>query len=390
MMKLRKYTCSAVLSLAFLCLASCSDKGEDIPVSPLAVTESAVDFTSAGGEGKITVTSTTPIMSVTSSDDWCKATVEGEYTVGLEVNEQLNPDNRMAMVTITDGNGNVKHVSVTQSGLRFNLYEKRVSVADDGSATLVRMEATGRTSFQNVPEWLHPASRNDSLILTADANTTGNIREGNVIITCGNKQDSIDVIQGDVSDIVGDYYLVGYTNFSSQHTAANINAQDVVVSYAGGDSLTLTFPGKEDEDLKCNVYFDKRTFFFRIYGGTYVGQSSYNRSYPVCKLCFWGGGYARLSPQLPFVIPWGFADNLFVSTEFKYKITAEGYIKVNPEANSTWTGSYEWSSIAFVCERNMNPDTGSRPAVMPYPAAIDAYFIKRTPGIPEYKVKNKN
>lgn len=397
-MKIRKYTGWLMVCLMLLGMVSCSDDGKDIPASPLVVTESKVDFASAGGDGEITVKSTSPISSVQSSDSWCKAVSDGAYSVKLSIDEQLNPENRMAIVTITDGDGNVKHVSVTQSGLRFNLYEKRVSVSDKGNPTLVRMEATGRTSFQDVPEWLHPIARNDSLVLAADPNNTGNIRSGQMRITCGDKMDSIFVVQGDVSDIVGDYYLVGSRDFNSVtynygygSDPAKLNAQDLTISYAGGDSLTLSFTGKEEWDMKCNVYFDKHTFMFRIKGGTYIGQTTKNNSYPACKLGLWSGSFARLIPQIPILSPYPIAENLMVSTDFYFSLSPEGYVLSQTVSNEPWADkdNSEWHSLVFVCHRNKDTDSGNRIPSFAYPAAVHAFFIKKTPGIPDYPVRNR-
>lgn len=377
-------------------ITACSDEGKDITKSPLTVIQSKVDFKSAGGEGNIVVSSTTPISSVESSDSWCHATSDGAYTVNLDVDEQIDPENRMAMITITDGEGNVKRVAVTQGGLRFNLYENRVVVDDAGNPTYVRMESTGRTHFQHDINWLHPVATGDSLILTAEPNNTGNIRAGMVHITCGNKEDSIYVIQGNISDIVGDYYLVGYSNYTKPGID-NLKAQDVTITEAEGDSLTLTFPGKEEWDLKCNVYFDKRTFMFRIYGGTYLGKSTFNKSYPYCRIGLWSkNNWAKVIPQIPALFPYPIADNLVVCADCNFYTTKEGYVRAPLERNAqTWNGNYEWSAFTFCryskmqTNPNQNANVRAKPIPFTYNTAVDAYFIKRTPGIPEYTVKNK-
>lgn len=368
-------------------MASCSDEGREIAQSPLTVKESKVDFASAGGEGKIVVSSTSTISKVESSDSWCKATSDGAYTVNLEVDEQLNLDNRMAMITITDGEGNVKRVAVTQGGLKFNLYDHRVVVGDAGNPEYVRMEATGRTHFQDDISWLHPVATGDSLILTAEPNNTGNIRAGMVHITCGNKEDSIYVIQGEISDIVGDYYLVGYSDINNPGPS-NLAAQDVKVSYAGGDSLTFSFPKDWNKDLKCNMYFDKENFSFIVRSGTYLGQNPSDSSYPIRKIGLWSKNNWRLVRQpWAMMIPDPIADNLYVCANCPFYTTPEGYVKAPLERHDTWGGSYQWSTFA-ICRYTPSGSRGFAFSGFSGTIAIDAYFIKKTPGIPEYTVKN--
>lgn len=365
--------------------ASCSDDGKEIAQSPLTVKESKVDFASAGGEGKIVVSSTTPISKVESSDSWCKATSDGAYTVNLEVDEQVNVDSRMAMITITDGEGNVKRVAVTQGGLKFILYDNRVVVDDAGNPKYVRMEATGRTHFQYDMSWLHPVASGDSLILTTEPNNTGNIRAGMVHITCGNKEDSIYVIQGDISDIVGDYYIVGYGDINNPGPS-NLAAQNVKVSYEGGDSLTFSFP-KSWGDLKCNMYFDKENFTFTVLGGTYVGQNPSDKNYPVYKIGLWSkNNWTLIRQPWPMMIPNPIADNLHVSATCPFYTTPEGYVKASLERNDTWAGDYQWSTFAF-CHYTPSGSRGfGVSAFVGRTVAVDAYFIKKTPGIPEYTV----
>lgn len=386
-MKKKLITHKLFALLAFTTLLSCSDEGRDIPMSPLTVVESKVDFASAGGEGKIVVSSTTPISSVESSDSWCHATSDGAYTVNLDVDEQINTDNRMAMITITDGEGNVKRVAVTQGGLRFNLYENRVVVDDAGNPTYVRMESTGRTHFQYDLSWLHPVATGDSLILTAEPNNTGNIRAGMVHITCGNKEDSIYVVQGDISDIVGDYYLVGYSNINNPGPS-NLTAHEVNVSYAGGDSLSFTFPMTDDCDFKFNSYFDKRTFRFTILSGTPVGTNPFNSSYPICKIGLWDKkNWTLVRVPWPMMIPNPIADNLNVSADCHFYTTPEGYVESPLERNDTWAGTYQWSSFAFCCYNTRGSrNFGSSCFVM---VRVDAYFIKKTPGIPDFTVSSR-
>lgn len=64
-----------------LTFVACSDDDYSPTVSPLKVTESSVAFNAKGGDGEITVASTTPIASVESRDDWCVVSADGDYKV---------------------------------------------------------------------------------------------------------------------------------------------------------------------------------------------------------------------------------------------------------------------------------------------------------------------
>lgn len=89
-----------------LTFVACSDDDYSPTVSPLKVTESSVAFNAKGGDGEITVASSTPIASVESSDDWCVVSADGDYKVKVTVDVNEAVASRNSIVTIKDQGGN--------------------------------------------------------------------------------------------------------------------------------------------------------------------------------------------------------------------------------------------------------------------------------------------
>lgn len=194
-----------------LTFAACSDDDYSPAVSPLKVTESNVDFNAKGGDGEITVSSTTPIASVESSDEWCKVSTEGDYKVKVSVGVNEEVDTRNSVVTIKDQGGNETKIAVTQSGLLFYLDAHKSVSTDAASVSYMKLVHSNEVTLKVDEDatWLQASMQGDSLVLNSQENNTGNVRSAYVWCYSGPRKDSLLVVQGETKDVLGDYYFAG-------------------------------------------------------------------------------------------------------------------------------------------------------------------------------------
>lgn len=247
-----------------LTFVACSDDDYSPTVSPLKVTESSVAFNAKGGDGEITVASTTPIASVESSDDWCVASADGDYKVKVTVDVNEAVASRNSIVTIKDQGGNETHISVTQSGLLFYLDAHKAVFADAAAKDFVKMVHSNDValSVNEDVDWLEAAVQGDSIVVNTKSNETGEVRSAYVYCTSGPRKDSVLVVQGESKDILGDYYFAG------QNTKGKLIY--IVGNLAKGktvNTLKLSFPAL---NASMEVPYDEASLSFKFLCGQYL------------------------------------------------------------------------------------------------------------------------
>lgn len=317
-----------------LALSACSDDDYSPSVSPLKVTESNVSFTAKGGQGEITVTSSTPIASVESSDDWCEVAQEGDYKVRVSVGTNGEVDTRNSVVTIKDKEGYETHVAVSQSGLLF-FFDSHKKVLDDGNSTsylkIVHSNDV-KVSIEEDADWLKAQVEGDSLVLTPDANATGDVRSAYVYCESGPRKDSVLVVQGETKDLLGDYYFAGYDNKNALYYLKSTLSEG---KEAG--TLTLTFSAFNTSMI---VDYDEENMVIKFKGGQYLGDWT-------LKDDDTGGE----STAYVYTVVWDI-DQGYLTWGDTYSM--DGIVNGNPtygtlidfEDNGSWTG-YEISAIRF-------------------------------------------
>ena len=249
-----------------LTFVACSDDDYSPAVSPLKVTESNVAFNAKGGEGEITVASSTPIASVESSDDWCVASANGDYKVKVTVGANEEVDSRNSVVTIKDQGGNETHIAVSQSGLLFVLDAHKYVLADAAGKKYVKLVHSNDVVL-NVDEsadWLKATMQGDSMVVNTEDNATGDVRSAYVYCTSGPRKDSLLIVQGETKDILGDYYFAGQNSKGQLiYILGNLSKGET----AG--TLKLSFP---TINAGMEVPYDETDLSFKFQCGQYLGD----------------------------------------------------------------------------------------------------------------------
>lgn len=253
-----------IMAGSLITMASCSDDSQTIEPSPLQIVKSDIKFTALGGTGTVTVTSTTPIASATSSDSWCTLEVTTDTTVSVTAQPYTGKESRNALITITDGNGNEAHVAASQTGAFFFLEQDSVVVGDTPEGTVtVGMKHSSDVTITNSADWIHVEASGDALTFSIDDNTTGNVRSSKVYVSSLDMTDSVFVLQFEHADIVGDYYFGGIVN--STDSLAYLNA---TLADNGDGTMKLSFP---DLNWSGDLAFNDNNGKLNLPGGVYWG-----------------------------------------------------------------------------------------------------------------------
>lgn len=247
-----------------LTFVACSDDDYSPTVSPLKVTESSVAFNAKGGDGEITVASSTPIASVESSDDWCVVSADGDYKVKVTVDVNETVASRNSIVTIKDQGGNETHISVTQSGLLFFLDTHKAVFADAAAKDFVKMVHSNEValSVNEDVDWLEAVVQGDSIVVNTKSNETGEVRSAYVYCTSGPRKDSVLVVQGESKDILGDYYFAG-----QDKKGKLIYILGNLAKGKTANTLKLSFPAL---NASMEVPYDEANMSFKFLCGQYL------------------------------------------------------------------------------------------------------------------------
>ncbi|MDR2563515.1 MAG: hypothetical protein LBC98_06180 [Prevotellaceae bacterium] len=166
-----------------LIMAGCTkDKAEELD-DRLKVIESQLDFTAAGGTGKIVLEQAG--LTVSSNAEWCTASVS-ENTVNVTVAQHAELPDRTAVVTVRSGNKSV-NVPITQSGTRFIIDDTEIA-APFTACTIDRLILSDLPLDINIePEsdWIHISIVADTLRLVIDENPDATSRTANISISSG-------------------------------------------------------------------------------------------------------------------------------------------------------------------------------------------------------------
>ncbi len=218
---MKKFFYIPVAMMMALAIGSCKDYDDSANpyehFATITVDSTSVVFQAAPSTGFITVNAQNGITNVTSSADWCTATVSGN-TVNLAVTQNDNLEGRSSQITIWSGSDST-HVTVQQLGFVFQLEtgtaDNSIVTNDDAQSLPFYMKHNTEIAVSTSDDWLAPVVDGDSLRISLAENATGNPRQGFVYYSSGTMRDSISVTQFEADkDLVGNYNL-WYTTSSS-------------------------------------------------------------------------------------------------------------------------------------------------------------------------------
>ena len=229
--------------LAVTSLASCRD--EEVQVYSISVDPAELTFGYEGGEETVSVTSTAD-WELSGDSFWCHASSysgkgDAEVIFTADPNEDAEAGrsatftfvsgDRKATLTVTQGKTEYS-VSIEPKELKFN--------AEGGKQT-VEVTSSHKWTLTNDSDWITTSAdegESGSLVeISADHNTSADIKSGEIIFTCGNKTAVLKVSQ----EIDGDQAIqFKDPNFLKELIAENVDTDgDGQISFDEAKAVTF-------------------------------------------------------------------------------------------------------------------------------------------------------
>ncbi len=259
-----------ILSFCILLSISCTSDN-NIDDDSLRIVESNLVFNSNGGTGSITIESTSP-FNIKSSESWC--TVDGTKNATVSVEPNHNIEGRSAVLTITTDRGAVSYVPVVQAGHILMVYgDSIIGVDNNAHYREIDISSSDGVSVICDQEWLTGSINGTKLILQTEKNKTGGIRSTTVVLRGMNNSVNIKVIQGDISEILGEYELSGSSITTVNARGNGYLHPATIKAVLQNDDLGIGYELSLPEydyviPLRNN---DKNSFLLILNGGKHVG-----------------------------------------------------------------------------------------------------------------------
>lgn len=269
-------------------LVACSDDdagSEYLRQSQVSIESSTVTFNARAGKGSVVFSApegTTPTATVSSS--WATAQVDGD-TVRIAVENNPNLEGRSALLTIKAGQDST-NVTIQQQGMAYKYLGDNYYVFNDSARSLtLPLNNEGGVMSVEAPDGVSAAFNDSTLSLSLSENNTGSIRNNDVILHDGPYTDTIQVVQGELKDIINrNYKFVAYD--LAQNKQSN-NIEDYQVDYDvmvladtiyhGGKTYVIPCIYFPDENWAISFDFDEQNLISEIPGGIIMG--TYGKKY---------------------------------------------------------------------------------------------------------------
>ena len=264
MKKLLSIFSIAVMLIAF---SSCeNEEGHGYEIADnIQIVSNNISFDAKAQSGTVEVIAPGAV-TVKCDAPWVTTSVDGGI-INVTVTQNNSLEGRNAVLTIMSGSEK-KTITVAQRGYVFDLdfggatdlklNDKAFSKADPCKSTLDLEISTSAS-------WLTAVYADGKLTISAEENTTGNPRKGYIIYSFGpgTEEQTISVMQCEVSDMYGDYYFAFYDGstgalqfFSSSITTTSAldGSEGLFLVFKISSTSTMTLPlGWDDTNKKFNI-----------------------------------------------------------------------------------------------------------------------------------------
>ena len=264
MKKLLSIFSIAVMLIAF---SSCeNEEGHGYEIADnIQIVSNNISFDAKAQSGTVEVIAPGAV-TVKCDAPWVTTSVDGGI-INVAVTQNNSLEGRNAVLTIMSGSEK-KTITVAQRGYVFDL--------DFGGATDLKLndkafskaypcKSTLDLEISTSASWLTAVYADGKLTISAEENTTGNPRKGYIIYSFGpgTEEQTISVMQCEVSDMYGDYYFAFYDGstgalqfFSSSITTTSAldGSEGLFLVFKISSTSTMTLPlGWDDTNKKFNI-----------------------------------------------------------------------------------------------------------------------------------------
>ena len=264
MKKLLSIFSIAVMLIAF---SSCeNEEGHGYEIADnIQIVSNNISFDAKAQSGTVEVIAPGAV-TVKCDAPWVTTSVDGGI-INVAVTQNNSLEGRNAVLTIMSGSEK-KTITVAQRGYVFDL--------DFGGATDLKLndkafskaypcKSTLDLEISTSASWLTAVYADGKLTISAEENNTGNPRKGYIIYSFGpgTEEQTISVMQCEVSDMYGDYYFAFYDGstgalqfFSSSITTTSAldGSEGLFLVFKISSTSTMTLPlGWDDTNKKFNI-----------------------------------------------------------------------------------------------------------------------------------------
>ncbi len=192
-----------------------------------------------------------------------------------------NVEGRATQLTILNGTDSV-NVTIQQLGMNYEYNGKHFFIYNDSARTVSYpvVDEGANVQLSSSESWAVPTLSNGKVNVAVAENNDGHIRQAELYIEAGPYKDTIQVIQGELKDIVGkDFRFTGYDLALYTSSTRNIKElyseiQTKIVTDAQGNPF-LEFTDT-DKGWLLPIDFNPETLSFDINAGELMGRY-YNR-----------------------------------------------------------------------------------------------------------------
>ena len=264
MKKLLSIFSIAVMLIAF---SSCeNEEGHGYEIADnIQIVSNNISFDAKAQSGTVEVIAPGAV-TVKCDAPWVTTSVDGGI-INVAVTQNNSLEGRNAVLTIMSGSEK-KTITVAQRGYVFDIDfggSTDLKLGDAAFTKAYPCKSTLDLVITTAASWLTAVYADGKLTISAEENTTGNPRKGYIIYSFGpgTEEQTISVMQCEVSDMYGDYYFAFYDGstgalqfFSSSITTTSglDGSEGLFLVFKISSTSTMTLPlGWDDTNKKFNI-----------------------------------------------------------------------------------------------------------------------------------------
>ena len=264
MKKLLSIFSIAVMLFAF---SSCeNEEGHGYEIADnIQIVSNNISFDAKAQSGTVEVIAPGAV-TVKCDAPWVTTSVDGGI-INVAVTQNNSLEGRNAVLTIMSGSEK-KTITVAQRGYVFDIDfggSTDLKLGDAAFSKAYPCKSTLDLVITTSASWLTAVYADGKLTISAEENTTGNPRKGYIIYSFGpgTEEQTISVMQCEVSDMYGDYYFAFYDGstgalqfFSSSITTTSAldGSEGLFLVFKISSTSTMTLPlGWDDTNKKVNI-----------------------------------------------------------------------------------------------------------------------------------------
>lgn len=309
---MKKILSIIVLLAGVISFTSCDDADTSNPYGSESVIQivkaDSLIFNSMGGEGYIEFIAPSNV-EITSNSDWVTLSRVSDTRVAVAVASNEKKGDRSAQVKFVS-NGDVVMVTVHQFGLLLRAdIPASLKLGNTGASTSTTFDINHSHDVivETTASWLHASVMGDQLTIFADNNTKKVIRHAMVKYSSGEYSDSVEVYQGEMSDLVGKTFsIVGWDIFAEEDAPLEEQILEVTLKVNSSSEGELTIPTAGLSGMKATIKLNSDLMSLDIFA-SHLG--AFGRSYLALLPFDAFGGAFSASEEVSFGFPLNYIED---------------------------------------------------------------------------------